>query len=689
LDANGEATVEVPLNDSLTAFRVVAVADAGVQTFGTGRATLRVTQDLQLLSGLPPLVREGDRFEAMLTLRNTTTRAMTVRATLKGRPSAGAALELPAQQVKLEPGSATELVWPVEVPAQASAITWEAGADELGREAGAARDRLRKTQVVVPAVPVRTQQATMAALEAPLAWPVQPPAGALTDAGVPRSGLLVSVQPRLKGALPGVRRWFEAYPYTCLEQRASRAIGMQDAAQWAAAMQTLPVHLDSDGLASHFPPGPQDAARGSDRLTAYLLAASQASGLALPAPLRERMLGGLVAFVEGRIERRHWSPRPDLDVRKLAALEALARHGRAQPRMLGSLTLAPAQWPTSALIDWLSILRQVETVPDRARRLEEAQQLLRARLAYSGTTLRFANEAGDHWWWLMEGADANAARLILAVLDDPAWRGELPRLVTGHLQRQQRGAWSTTIANAWSVVALERFGERFESAPVRGRTAAAVSAAVGSVGGAATSAPAVGPPQSLDWARTPEGGALNLPWPPAAGTLRVTHEGSGRPWVTVQARAAVPVTQPVSAGFTLTRTLVPVSQRESGRWSRGDVVRVRVELQAAADMNWVVLADPVPAGATVLGSGLGRDSAVATAGESTEGAGRALVAFDERGFESFRRYFEFLPRGRHVVEYTVRLNQPGRFGLPASRVEAMYAPEVFGEVPVAPLEVGR
>jgi uncharacterized protein YfaS (alpha-2-macroglobulin family) len=159
--------------------------------------------------------------------------------------------------------------------------------------------------------------------------------------------------------------------------------------------------------------------------------------------------------------------------------------------------------------------------------------------------------------------------------------------------------------------------------------------------------------------------------------------------VTVQARAAVPVTQAVAAGFTLTRTLVPVTQRESGRWSRGDVVRVRVELQAAADMSWVVLADPVPAGATVLGSGLARDSAVATSGESAEGSGRALVAFDERGFESFRRYFEFLPRGRHVVEYMVRLNQPGRFGLPPSRAEAMYAPEVYGELPIAPLEVAR
>ena len=38
-----------------------------------------------MLSGLPTLVREGDRFEALWTLRNTTARAMTVKATLAGR----------------------------------------------------------------------------------------------------------------------------------------------------------------------------------------------------------------------------------------------------------------------------------------------------------------------------------------------------------------------------------------------------------------------------------------------------------------------------------------------------------------------------------------------------------------------------------------------------------------------------
>src|SRR5678815_4826612 len=74
LDDSGNATVEVPLNDSLTGFRIVAVASSGAQLFGTGESSIRVTQDVMVLSGLPPLVREGDRFRATFTLRNASER---------------------------------------------------------------------------------------------------------------------------------------------------------------------------------------------------------------------------------------------------------------------------------------------------------------------------------------------------------------------------------------------------------------------------------------------------------------------------------------------------------------------------------------------------------------------------------------------------------------------------------------
>jgi uncharacterized protein YfaS (alpha-2-macroglobulin family) len=38
----------------------------------------------------------------------------------------------------------------------------------------------------------------------------------------------------------------------------------------------------------------------------------------------------------------------------------------------------------------------------------------------------------------------------------------------------------------------------------------------------------------------------------------------------------------------------------------GDVVKVTLEISAQSDMSWVVVDDPIPAGASIQGSGLGR-----------------------------------------------------------------------------------
>jgi len=98
----------------------------------------------------------------------------------------------------------------------------------------------------------------------------------------------------------------------------------------------------------------------------------------------------------------------------------------------------------------------------------------------------------------------------------------------------------------------------------------------------------------------------------------------------------------------------------------------------------VVIDDPIPAGATILG-GLGGQSALLQRDDRE--SGWAWLAFEERRFESYRAYYRFVPKGHWSVEYTMRLNNPGTFQLPATRVEAMYAPEMLGELPNAPITV--
>ncbi|MBT9506257.1 MG2 domain-containing protein [Rhodoferax sp.] len=699
LDANGSATVSVPLNDALTTFRIVAVADASTGLFGTGSTSIRSTQDLQIISGLPPLVREDDQYRAQLTLRNTTKQAMKVEVTPRAT-----LLDLKPQTVDIPAGDAREVAWTVTAPAQLAlsrfeAILWEIEARDT---LSGARDALKARQRIIPAVPLTVQQATLVQVDGPFTLDVNPPADALPG----RGGLKMALQPKLAEGMPGVRDWFANYPFICLEQKTSKAVGLRDGKLWQTVVGQIPSYLDADGLASYFPPRDGESNRGSDTLTAYMLAATHEAASINPAfalsdEVRAPMERGLMAFVEGRIQRSFWSPRKDLDIRKLAALEALSRYGKVQGRMLASITIAPNQWPTHAVIDWLNILKRVADAPERDKRMAEATQILKSRISYQGTKMIFSTERDDYWWWLMQNGDVNTARLMLTVMDDPAWKDDMGRLANGFIGRQQRGAWHTTTANLWGGLALEKFSAKFEAVAVAGTTKASMRSGSASVDWSKVerikTTDASGAAHQTSWFGAPaapgnlRNNSMFLPWSKTTDkdTLNVTHQGPGKPWLTLQSVAAIQLKEPFNAGYQIRKTIQAVEQANkslpAGSYTRGDVLRITLEVNASADMTWAVITDPVPAGATILGSGLGRDSQIATQDEKREGAG--WPAFEERSFESFRSYYQYLPKGIVKMEYTIRLNNVGEFALPPSRVEAMYAPEMFGEAPNARVRV--
>jgi hypothetical protein len=662
LDGQGRAEVEIPLNDSLTAFRIVAVAEAGPEKYGTGQAAIRVTQDFMILAGLPPLVRERDHFRAIFTVRNTTEAPaeMQLAARLsQGPPGRIQKLPLAAQTLALAAGEAKEAGWEITAPVNGESLAWEV---TLSTRDGRVRDRLKVIQKVIPAVPVRTFQATLTQIDKPLSILVDRP----SDAVPGRGGIKVHLKNRLADELAGVREYMSFYPYVCLEQLVSQAVALREAGRWQGVMASLPSYLDRDGLAKYFP----SMYQGSDVLTSYILSIAEEAGWKVPEDSRSRMIKGLRDFVQGRVSRNSDLPTADVAIRKIAALEALMRsEGNVESGMLTSFAIEPNLWPTSAVLDWVSLLSRKADLPDRDRRLAQAEQILRSRLNFQGTVMGFSTERTDFLWWLMISGDVNANRAVLNLLDRETWKDDLPRLVRGALARQQKGRWNTTVANAWGVLAMEKFSERFEKDQVAGKTALMLGARV----------------QEHGWAGKEKGGTYSFPWPEGPGTVAVNHGGEGKPWATIQSLAAIPLKQQFSSGYRIVRTMIPIEQKTKSSWSRGDVYRVRLEIEAQSDMTWVVVNDPIPAGAAILGTGLGRDSKVLTQAEKKQGW--VWPAFEERRFDSFRAYYRMVPKGRFTVEYTLRLNNPGRFELPETRVEALYSPEMFGELPNTPLEV--
>jgi len=655
LDAQGQAEIDVPLNDSLSEFRIVAVAQAGADLFGSGEARIRSSKPLQILAGLPPLVRQGDAFQAQATLRNTTDKPL--RGELIARPirvHGGSSTVLAATRLPftLAAKESKEVEWPVTVPADGERLDWliEAQAGD-----GAA-DALKLSQKVLAAVPVTVQQATLTQLDGLYQLPVQLPADALPG----RGGLTLGLSASLAGGLESVRDYMRDYPHACLEQQVSTAIATRNTEAWRRISAKLESYLDSDGLAKYWP----GMGRGSETLTAYLLTISSEARWELPRTAQSRMVDALSKTIRGQLSGSDWAPKRNDPARRLILIDALSRHWGFSADMLQGVQIEPNAWPTSAVIDWIGILGRTRGIPDQAKHKEEAAKVLRARMELHGTTLNFSGERDDYWWWYMLSPDQNAARALLTAMALDGWGADVPRMARGTVLRQKHGRWLTTTANAWGVIALERFAERFEREPVRGQTQASLGAES----------------KTFNWAKaTNNGGELSFSWPAAASTLKVEQQGSGRPWLTVQSRAAVPLKAPFASGYRVSKSMEVIQRKRPGVLSRGDVVRIKLSVDAQSDMTWVALTDPVPAGATILSRGLGRDSSLATAGEKREGW--VWPSHEEKAFDAFRAYYRFVPKGKFALEYTLRLNSVGVFELPQTRVEAMYAPEMFGELP--------
>ena len=652
LGDDGSVEVDVPLNDLVTSFRIVAVATAGAHLFGTGEATIRTTQDLVLRSGLPTIVREGDRFDATFTVRNATSaeRQVAVTARIEGLPTGRRTLAIPA-------GGSKEAVWRVTAPTGIDRLDWDVTAETVDDA-----DRLVAHQTVLPPVPVRVQQATLVQLgEARQELPVAPPARALPD----RGGVAVALQRSIAGGLGAMREYMAQYRYTCFEQRASIAVALNDPARWSVLMADIGNSMDNQGLLKYFP---SSQLRGSAVLTAYVLTIADAAGFAIPEEDRKRMVRGLSRYLHDTVRRRGNLASPSSTATQFTVLAALARHNAVEQwfdfiqRDVGT-DLDLNLLPTSALLDWIDILDRLS--PKHAE-LPVAKSILRTRLNLQGTSLAFSTERGDRLWSSMVSVDSNAARTVASRIADPGWRADMPRMMRGLFGRQQRGRWRNTVANARGAIATARFAATFEATPVAGTSVVRLG----------------GSEHRLGWRHDESPTPVEIPW--STTTLTLSHEGAGAPWGLVEFSAAVPQHRPVASGYRIARD-VQALHRQGGRgWRRGDVAGVVLDIDADRDMDWVVVEDPLPPGAVVLGSGLGGDSDML---RGTRERGDGWPVYTEGDLDSYRAYYRYVPKGRLSLRYNVRYNTAGRFTLPPTRVEAMYAPEMHAERPVKPITI--
>lgn len=652
LDANGHARVDVPLNDALTSFKLVAIATDGAQLFGTGSASVRTAQDLSIYAGVPQLVRTGDTFGGMFTLRNGSNKPMKVTANVELSPKVATGKAL---TVEIPAGGAAPVVWNLTAPPSEGRLTWTVSARS---EDGKAIDKVTTVQDVIPAVPVETWAASLARVGTGTSFSIAPPAGALPGFGM----VEVSFADTLAPPLSGVRDYMSAYPYSCLEQRASKAIALGDAGMWNLIAGELPAYLDNDGLLRYFP----GDWPGSESLTAYILAITSEAGLSLPEAPRAKMIEALKAVLDGRLRHEDYG---DVRLQRLAAFNALARAGAATANMVGQVGIGVAEMPTSSLADYAVAIGKVQGLANGQQLRLDAEKTLRTRLVYEGTRIDISDK-GNMPWWLMASDDEAAIKALLGTLGRPGWQNDTAKMMVGLAMRQQRGHWDTTPANAWGSIAARKFMAAYPAEAIAGITTATLGSS--SV--------------SRSWPLLEPQRLFTLPLPAQTTPLILNQSGGAGPWAFVRVKAAVPLTQPLMAGYKATKKVEPVKQAVAGTWTRGDVVKVTISVEASAERNWVVVNDPVPTGATIVGNLGGQSEMLAAQAGGGDGVAPSYI---ERGRDAWRAYYGWVPRGSFTISYVMRLDAAGRFSLPSTRVEAMYSPEIRAQLPNQPMVVAQ
>jgi len=696
-DAAGRAQVEVALPDSLTRFRVMAVAASGDRSFGAGEATLTARLPLMVRPSPPRFLNFGDRVELPVVVQNQTDAPLDVDVVLRAR---NATVEgSPGRRVTVPANDRREVRFPVAA-AQAGTARFQAGA-AAGRWSDAA-------EVSLPVwTPATTEAfATYGEIdEGAVAQPVRPPSDALRGFG----GLELTTSSTALQALTDAVLYLVAYPFECAEQLASRVLAVAALRDVLAAFEAegLPepealvaaVERDVERLrALQNPDGGFGFWRRGEPSWPYLgihaahaLERARAKGFKVPADTLERAKEYLRS-VEEHIPSEY--PEAVRQTLVAYALHVRSRMNDADPARARRLVReAGVEKLSFEALGWL--LGVLGPDPGSASDAAAIRAFLANRVAETAGAAHFAVSYGDGAHLILH-SDRRADAVILEALVGDQPRSDLvPKLVQGLLAHRKKGRWGNTQENVFVLLALDRYFQAFEKTTPDFVARAWLGdrfAGEQEFRGRSTDRRHVEVPMEA----LPAGGA----------DLVLAKEGPGRLYYRIGLRYAPTSLDlaPADHGFTVERAYEALDGKDDvrrdadGTWRvrAGARVRVRLSLVAPGRRYHVALVDPLPAGLEPLNPALATTGTLPKDGEelvplvAAPGLGgprrpghwwwwlRPWFEHQNLRDERVEAFTSLLWEGVYTYSYVARATTPGRFVVPPTKAEEMYAPETFG-----------
>ncbi|HKO54175.1 MAG TPA: MG2 domain-containing protein [Polyangiaceae bacterium] len=693
-DATGKARVRFKLPESLTTYRVMAVAVSDGDHYGFSAASVTTSKRLMARPALPRFLRAGDSLEAgvVISAKNFEPGQVTVQARATGISLLGEA----SRTLTLSRDQSLEVRFPFRAETAGKAsfrFDISAGAE---KDALLVERRIDSPATLEAVALYGKSQDSVAESLGDLAT-IRPDVGQL-DVSVASTALV--------GLGAGVDQLVQ-YPYGCTEQLASRLIPLVPLRDLAKDFK-IPLPLDLDKVVPRTVAEIVSRQRGDGGFglwpnstqsypwvgayALFVLSQAKLHGIAVPPTVFERGKDYLRRYLAETSEDEYRLP-------TLAfVLDVLSDMGSPDAGYQQKLFERRKELPLFAK----ALLLHAIAASKGQKKLADAL------LPELENSLRIENDAafvgentGDEYAILMDSQARTAAlvlRALLSVKPDHPLAAELAR---GLLIQRVDGSWRSTQETAYALLALDAYRKAQEKAVPDFQ----VKALLGQQ--------SVLDAEFRDRSLSAQQARIAIAKVAGSNGASLIFEKRGTGTLFYQARLRyarrVLPTDTLDHGFFVQKGLRPVTpeglqqalasigDRAAPRFRAGDLVIADLVIVTPSPRDFVVVEDPLPAGFEAVDSHLSTTSSALQVGESNDygscadcgpeearddlAAGHTFFeGYSQRELRDDRVLFfvDHMAAGMYHYRYLARATTFGKFVLPSTRVEEMYTPETFG-----------
>lgn len=665
-DANGEATITIPLPDSLTTWRLTAKAVTAQETqAGEAISKIVTQQPLVVRPLLPRILTAGDQVALSALVHNYSDTAQELSVTLAFSDTAQAdllqILDEVTQTIQIEPGAAQIVGWAVAATSAGEVqLIFAAGGDAV---ADAVRLPLTIRPLAIPDVQSQVGEFTTT-LTTAITMPVD---------ALPQSHVTVELNRSIAGSVLSGLEYLTGYPYGCVEQIMSRALpnavvgralaelGLDNPALQASlpaqintGVQQLAAMQHEDGGWGWWYDDESDSYQTA--WVVFGLALTRASG----AVVTDDVLDLGVGWLQQNLA--------EMDLRTRAfALYSIALAGH------GDLVATQALLAESDKLDPFS-LAALSLALHQLGAQAEAEQLV-ARLV----TLA-QNEAGKTYWptsdldghyahKVMSSTTRTTALALSALVQITPGNALEPDVVRWLMSQRRQNGWGSTNETTFAILALTDHLRAVQEQATPSDYKVLLNDAEIAQGTLDNDQPQIRLELPLQQLQT------------GVNQLRIEQSGDGILYYQINSHSYVAQTEIPAAGkvqvsriYRDSRTGAPLDQLRPGQ-----LVRVDLTVELPEDAMYMLVEDKLPGGLEALNTELNTTSRVATAYEQTTFYWR-IYGYNNKEVRGDRVSFFIteMKAGRYTYRYFARATHTGTFTAIPAEAYAMYDATTWG-----------